>query len=51
METPRFKQLPHFRCRASVPWFLLLTSYFLIFPLRSNRLSLREFAAREMSNV
>jgi hypothetical protein len=48
METLRFKQLPHFRCGASVPWFLLLTSYFSIFPLRSNRFSLREFAARQM---
>jgi hypothetical protein len=28
METLRLKQLPQFRCRASVPWFLLLTSYF-----------------------
>jgi len=28
METLRFKQLPHFRCGASVPWFLLLTSQF-----------------------
>ena len=28
--------------------FLLLTSYFSIFPLRSNRFSLREFAARQM---
>ena len=46
METLRFKQLPHFRCGASGPWFLLLTS--LIFPLRSNRFSLREFAARQM---
>jgi hypothetical protein len=48
METLRFKQLPHSRCRASVPWFLLLTSYFLIFPLRSNRLSLREFAGENL---
>jgi len=45
METLRFKPLPHLRCRASGPSFLLLTSYFLIFPLRSNRFSLREFAA------
>jgi hypothetical protein len=51
MDTLRFKQLPHFGCRASVPWFLLLTSYFLIFPLRSNSFSLREFAAREILSV
>ena len=51
METLRFKQLPQFRCGASVPWFLLLTSYFSIFPLRSNRFSLRECTAPEMLNV
>ena len=50
MDTLRFKQLPHFGCRASVPWFLLLTSYFLIFPLRSNRFSLREFAAENVKS-
>ncbi len=51
METLLFKQVPHFRCRASVPRFLLLTSYFLIFLLRSNRFSLPAFAARETSNA
>ena len=49
METLRFQTaaaLPMSRVSSLVP-----PSYFLIFPLRSNRFSLGRFAVREMSNA
>jgi hypothetical protein len=48
METLPFKQL---RTSDVARQFCGPPSYFLIFPLRSNRFSPLEFAAREISNV